>query len=156
MMRLPSYLVMLTVMCLFISLMGVSIPVLNPINQNVGISITNSSVDSVDIENGGIYNTLFSSSPVTVAGISFSTGILLALAGTAVIVIGLFARGYDVSIAILPFIVFVGGMYIATFTGVMLHVVQYGQAWATGLVIIIFGGIAIGFIVSLVSYFAGR
>lgn len=156
-MRLGGWLVMLTVMIMFLGFMGIP-TALNPTIRTVGINITdnNSTLVSADIENSGFWKSLFAEEAFTVGGVTLSKGILLALIGTGTIIVGLFAKGYDVSLVILPVVVFVGGLFVSTFWIIIGHVAGFEQWWMTSLITILFGGLAIGFIMSLVDYFSGR
>lgn len=156
-MKLGAWMVMLVVMILFISFIGIAIPGLNPIPQAFGLNVSsNSTVINADVENSGVWSVLFGESAFTLFGVSFSKGILVALIGIAVIVIGLFAKGYDVSLVILPIVAFVGGLFISAFWAVISYTIQFNQIWLTGIITLILGGLAVGFVMSLVDYFSGR
>ena len=120
-MKLGGWLVMLTVMTLFLSLIGLSIPLLNPINEAIGIQIneTSSEVISADLESSGFWSRLFGEASFSLFGVEFTAGILIVLLGAGALAVGLFARGYDTSLIILPFVVFVAGLFISTFWGVI-------------------------------------
>lgn len=157
-MKLGGWLVMLSVMILFLSLIGLNIPGLNSINEQVGIRVDNSTsqVTSADIENSNIWTILFSNSAITIFGVSFSAGgILIALLAGSVAV-GLFAKGYDPSLVLLPIVIFVAGLYASTFWAIISYVKGFSQTWITSIVAIIFSGLGIGFIFSCIDYFGGR
>jgi len=157
-MKLGGWIMMLTVMILFLSLMGLTIPGLNPISQSMGITINESSsqITSVDVESSSLWNKLFGTAAFTVLGVEITGGILLVLLGTGAVVVGLFAKGYDTSLVILPFIVFIAGLFISTFSSIIVYTIGEGSAWMTSIVSILFVGLAVGFIMSCVDYFVGR
>lgn len=157
-MKLGAWLVMLTVMILFLSMIGLNIAGLNPIREAVGVQIneTTGEVINADIENSSFFGKLFGAGTFTLFGVEFTAGILIALLGTGMIVIGLFAKGYDTSLIILPFVVFVAGLFISTFWSIISYVNDFHQSWMTSIITIIFVGLGIGFIMSCVDYFAGR
>ncbi len=146
-MKLQGWLMMLTAMAMFLSLLGLPTG-LTPVLDGLGISInsTTSEVITADLENSNLWNKIFGS----------GTGILIIVGGAAIITIGLFARGYDPSLIILPFIVFVAYLFISTFWGITSYVSTLNQSWLTSIIALIFTALAVGFSVSLVDYFAGR
>ena len=146
-MKLQGWLIMLTAMIMFLSILGLPVG-LDPVLDGLGINIDQDTgeVKSADIESSSLWAKIFGG----------TSGILIILGGAAVIAIGLFARGYDPSLIIIPFIVFVGGLYISTFWGIIKYVMAFNQSWMTSIIAIIFSALAVGFIVSCVDYFAGR
>jgi len=146
-MKLGSWLMMLTALIMFLSLLGLPAG-LDGILDIIGIDINQdtSQITSVDIEGSSFWSELFHG----------TSGILISLGGVAIITIGLFARGYDPSLVILPFVVTVAALYISTFWGIIKLVMDLNQAWMTSIVGIIFGVLAVGFVMSAVDYFAGR
>ena len=155
-MRLGEWMVMLSVMIMFLSFIGVPTG-LNPTISTLGINISsNSTMTNADVESSGFWGYLFGESAFTLFGVSFSKGILISLVGTGVIIIGLFAKGYDTSLIILPLVVFIAGLFVGTFWAIISYVSTFHQWWMTSIITLIFGGLAIGFIMSCVNYFAGR
>ena len=146
-MKLQGWLIMLTAMIMFLSILGLPVG-LDPVLDGLGINIDQDTgeVKSADIESSSLWAKIFGG----------TSGILIILGGAAVIAIGLFARGYDPSLIIIPFIVFVGGLYISTFWGIIKYVMAFNQSWMTSIIAIIFSALAVGFIVACVDYFAGR
>jgi len=146
-MKLGGWLVMLTAMIIFLSLLGLPTG-LNSTLEQVGININQDTaqIESADIESSSLWERIFGS----------GIGILVILGGAAIVAIGLFARGYDPSLILIPFIVFVGGLYISTFWGIISYVATFNQTWMTSIIGLIFSTLAIGFIVSCVDYFGGR
>ncbi|HDK42076.1 MAG TPA: hypothetical protein ENG87_01750 [Candidatus Pacearchaeota archaeon] len=147
-MKLGAWLVMLTVMIMFITTMGINTG-LNPILTKLGVTINSdtSQLQTADLESSTFWDKLFNS----------NTGFLIVLAGGAVIVtIGLFARGYDTSLILLPFVIFVSGLYIKTFWSLISFTLDFNQWWLTSIVGIIFTGLGVGFIMANVDYFGGR
>ena len=158
MMKLGNYLVLLLTMILFLSFLGLNIAGLNPIREAAGITLneTTGELISADIESSNIFSRLFGTVAFTLFGVEFTAGILVALVGTGAVIVGLFAKGYDTSLVILPFVLFVAGLFIATFWSIIKYVATFNQYWMTSIITILFGGLAIGFIMSCVDYFAGR
>jgi len=146
-MKLGAWLVMLTAMIMFLSLLGLPTG-LNSTLEKVGININpdTAQIESADIESSTLWDRVFGS----------GIGILVILGAGAIIAIGLFARGYDPSLIIIPLIVLVAGVYISTFWGVISYVATFNQTWMTSIVGLIFSVLAVGFTMSCVDYFAGR
>ena len=148
---------MLTAMMMFLTFMGVPTsftPTLDILN--IDINSSTSELQEADIEGSTLFKSLFIDEAIDLFGISLSGGILIALIGGGSLIIGLFAKGYDVSLVILPFIIAVAGIYVSTFWKVISYMATFDQWWMTSIVGLIFGTLAIGFIVSCVDYFAGR
>ena len=146
-MKLGGWLMMLTGLIIFLSLLGLPAG-LDGILDTIGVDINQdtSQITSADMESSGFWGKLFGG----------TSGILIVLGTGAIITIGLFARGYDPSLIILPFIVTVAGLYISTFWGIIKLVIDLNQAWMTSIVGLIFGSLAVGFVMACVDYFAGR
>ncbi len=146
-MKLQGWLITLTGMIMFLSLLGLPTG-LTPILDGLGIVIdpVTAELQTADLENSNLWSKIFGS----------GVGILVLLGGAAVVSIGLFARGYDPSLVLLPFIIFVGGLYISTFWGIISYVATFNQSWITAIIGLIFTALAVGFAVSCVDYFAGR
>ena len=146
-MRLGAWLVMLTAMILFLTFVGIPTG-LSPVLDTIGIEVNQTSLDvvSADIESSTFWDWLFDN----------STGILVLLSLGGAVVIGLFAKSYDTSLIILPFIILVAGQFIVTFWAIIKLVITYEQWWMTSIITLIFGALAVGFIMSCVDYFAGR
>ena len=142
-MRLPTWLVMLTVFALFLSLIGFSIPGLPDIPNALGITITNSTMTGVNYQDSGFWNNIFGD----------GLGILLLLVGGGAVVVGLFAKGYDPSLVVVPFIVYVGGVFISSIASVMIYVIALEQIWLTSIIGLIFGGLLVGFTMACIDYF---
>jgi len=156
-MKLGGWMVMLTAMMMFLTFMGVPTsftPTLDILN--IDINSSTSELQEADIEGSTLFKSLFIDEAIDLFGISLSGGILIALIGGGSLIIGLFAKGYDVSLVILPFIIAVAGIYVSTFWKVISYMATFDQWWMTSIVGLIFGTLAIGFIVSCVDYFAGR
>jgi len=146
-MKLGGWLIMLTVMAVFLSLVGLNIAGFNAINDFVGVEInsTTTEIISADLESTSFWDRIFKD----------GYGILaVILAG--VVAIGFFARGYDTSLVIAPFILLVAGIYISMFWGVISYVQTIGEVWLTSIIAILFVGLGVGFAMSCLDYFAGR
>lgn len=151
-MKLGAWLVMLTVMMFFLALVGINITGLSPILQDMGLTInitsdatSSSSVADFNVKTSSFWNFLFNT----------TTGVLIILAGTAVIV-GMFARGYDTSLVLLPIIMFVGTLYVSTFWSVIQYVQGFNLLWMSAVTVLIMGGLLVGFFWSLFDYFGAR
>jgi len=146
-MKLGEFCVVIIVMIVFLEFMGIPTG-LSTIANSYGININpaTSQLTNADMGNSSSYLYLFG------AGI----GILIILAAAGAIIVGLFAKTYDVSLIILPLIISTAGVFIATFWTIILYIKGFEQVWATNLVTIIMGGIGVAFIWSCVNYFAGR
>ncbi len=145
-MKLQGWIIMLTAMVMFLSLLGLPIgfdSILNAIGADIDSDTTQ--VNSIDIENSSFWSKIFG-----------DNGILVLLGLGAVVTIGLFARGYDPSLIVIPFIIFAGGVYIVAFSSIISYVITFNQSWMTKVISVIFGALMVGYIVACVDYFAGR
>lgn len=158
-MKLGGWLVMLTVMCLTLSFIGLNIPGLNTINQELGSTLneTTGEVISSDLQSSGIWTALFSTEAFSAGGVSFSNGgILIAIGAVGLVIVGFFARGYDPSLVLVPFLVLVAGLFISTFVSIISYINSFGVSWMTAIVTIIFTGLGVGFIMAILDYFGNR
>jgi len=146
-MKLGGWVMMLTTMVLFMTLVGVSTSFTIILNLLGVTQVEGASgvVLSGDVEGSSLWNNLFG-----VDGIIAGLGV-----GTAVAV-GLFIATKEIGVLLIPFIVLVGQTYIGTFWATIMKVSAYGQWWMTSIVVLIFTSLAVGFIVALVDYFGGR
>lgn len=146
-MKLGGYMVMITTLIAILTLVGIDTGV-NSVLEYVGININadTSTINSVDAESSSFWDSIFEATGVL---------LLLGVAGGAIL-IGLFGKGYDVSLVIAPFIIAIGGAFVLSFTKVFLLVNGFGIWWMTAITGIIFGGLMVGFIMSCLDYFAGR
>ena len=145
-MKLGEFCTVILVMIIFLEFMGIPTG-LSAIASSYGININpaTSQLINADIENSSFYLYLFG-----------AVGILIVLAGAGAVIVGFFAKSYDVSLIILPLIIFTAGIFATTFWTLILHVQSLNQVWATNVITIIMGGIGVAFIWSCVNYFAGR
>ena len=144
-MRLQGWVVMLVGLILFLTLMGFPTG-LESIVGKLGVSINATNGDFIaNAEASTLWNDVFNTG-----------GFLVALTLTVgVIVIGLFAKGYDPSLIYAGICVMVGFMFIGTFWGVMSMVGGYEQWWLTAIIGFIFTTLSFGFIMALIDYFGG-
>ena len=143
-MKLGGWMITLTVMCLFLALIGLNIPGLSTITDAAGITINNESAQITDFnfQGSSIWQKLF--------GLN---GLLLLVSLGSVITAGLYVVTKDKSILILPFLVLVAGIYISTFISIVLYV---ETGWMKSLVGLIFGGLGVGFFMSILDYFTNN
>jgi len=146
-MKLGAYTVMLTVLLLVLTFAGLNTTLTDPL-EFVGIQVDNtaSTVTGVDVENSSFWSNIFGS----------TAGILILLGTAGIVLIGLFGKGYDVSLIIAPLVVVVGAAYIVTFVGIISQVNAMGVSWITNVTTVLFGGLMVGFVWSCVDYFGGR
>lgn len=147
-MKLGGWLVMLTGMMLFLTFMGIPTgfsTILNTFGINVN-DIANENI-TIDTEGSSFWGEIFG-----------SAGFLAILISGGALIVGLFARSYDVSLIIAGFISFVGATYIQTFVSVIIYTGQNtgGQFWMYALVVSVLGSLMVGFAMACVDYFAGR
>jgi len=147
-MKLGGWVVLLSTMVLFLTLLGLPTG-LSRVLDSMGVTISQETngIDVVDIEQSSIWDEIFG-----------TTGILVALIGTVIgsVAIGLFGKGYDVSLVYAPFIVAIAGMYASTFWGIISYVKSFEQLWMTSIVGLIFGVLGVGFLMACLDYFGGR
>ncbi len=146
-MKLGGFVMMLTGMMLVLTFVGFPTAFTSTLDT-LGFNINPETAEFVgmDVEGGGFFQKVFGS----------SGGVLILLGGAAIVTIGLFARGYDPSLIILPFIVFIASLFIGTFGIIIKYMAGLNQGWLTAIIVIIFGALSVKFIMSLVDYFAGR
>lgn len=139
-MKLGQWAVMMTVMIIFLTLIGIDTGITSILNV-LGINIGNGTLAGADVVNSQFWSTIITA---------------LAIISGGTVIIGLFAKGYDPSLVIAPLIVFIGSLYIPAFISIITYVSSFGQWWATSIITVLFGGLMVGFGMSLVDYFAGR
>lgn len=149
-MKFWNYVVILTAMIIFLEFTGVPTG-LSSILNTIGININQNTSEliSADIANSGFYSQVFGSGVGLLA--------ILIASGVGIVIVGLFAKSYDVSLIVAPFIVFVGGLYISTFWTLILYVqnISGQQGWIVALITTILAPLGIGFVISCVDYFKG-
>lgn len=136
-MKLGGWIVMITCMVLFLSLIGIDTG-LSSILDSLGIGIGTDST-TADLENSSFWVYLL----VILAGATAST-----------LIIGFFGN-YDVSIAILPTIVFVASVFGKTFWSII-SLDSLNMWWMQSIVTLVFVGLGLGFLFACYDYFAGR
>lgn len=143
-MKLGAFVMMLTAMIFFLSLIGIPTG-LTPVLSSVGINVNQNTgeLNSVDIESG-FWNTIFNSQAV-------GLGALLLV---GVISIGLFVTTREISLLILPVIIYIGGLFISTFKGVI-DILPDGSTWLTITIALIFASLGVGFVILCFDYFSG-
>lgn len=139
-MKLSTWVVMMTVFLMFLTFLGVDTGVTS-ILTTLGINIINSTLTGADVVSSSFWDTLIA---------------VLAIVSGGTVIIGLFAKGYDPSLVIAPAITFIGALFAPAFISIISYVSSFNQWWATSLIVTIFGGLMIGFTMSLIDYFAGR
>ena len=137
-MKLGGWVVMIVTMILFLSLIGIETG-LNPILSSIGISVGTDST-TADIENSSFWIYLLA---------------LLVTVSAGTLVIGLFGKGYDVSLAIAPMIIYVASIFIKTWWSII-SLEAVNMWWMQSIVSLVFVGLGIGFIFACYNYFAGR
>lgn len=138
---------MLSVLAMTLTLVGMEIPGFKTVNDFIGVEINESTSQliSSDIESTSFWDKLFKENFGIFAIIIAST-----------LAIGFFARGYDTSLVILPFIILVAGIYISMFWGIISYVKVLGEGWLTSIIAIIFTGLGAGYAMACVDYFGNR
>lgn len=146
MIKLGEFVVILLTMMVVLEFIGIPTGLSSTLG-NFGITINpeTSELINADIGNSSFWSSIFG-----------STGFLIALIGGGAIIVGLFAKGYDPSLVILPIITSTAILFISTFWSVIKYTQEMGQGWMTALISTIFIALAAGFIWSCVDYFAGR
>ena len=145
-MKLGTFVVMFLVMVMFLEFVGVPTGA-STILGTFGINInSNNELTDIDSGNSTFWDWIFGA----------GAGILLIISAGGAVIIGLFAKSYDTSLVILPFIVSIGTLLSSTMFTIIKYMNGYGQAWATNIVAMVLVGVGIAFIMSCVDYFAGR
>jgi hypothetical protein len=141
-MKLGAWMMMLTGMITFLTLVGVPTGLTSILNT-LGINIANGAFVSADTTLSSFYTTVIAA---------------LALASAGSIIIGLFAKGYDVSLIILTPVIAITGLFIGLFWSTIKYIMEVpgSQSWMVGIATIIFASIGTAFLLSAMDYFAGR
>ena len=146
MIKLGNFVVILLTMIVVLEFMGIPTGLsATLLDFGININPTTSELISADLGNSTFWGFIFGSS-----------GKLVLLIGTGVVIVGLFARGYDTSLVILPLVTTTAILFVGTFWSIIKYVQILGQDWMTTLIATIFIGLGAGFIWSCVDYFAGR
>lgn len=149
-MRLGGWIVLLTAMILFLTVVGVDTQLTGPLGvMGIVVSSETSEITDADIENSTFWSKLFNSE-------EGNQGWIYALGVTGIVIIGLFAKGYDVSIVLAPIIVYIGGVFISSFWKITLYVQGFGAVWLTTVVGLILSVLSVGFVMACIDYFGGR
>jgi hypothetical protein len=145
-MKLGAYVIMLLTMMIVLEFVGVPTG-LSTTLESFGITINQNTSELInaDIESSSIWANLF---------LEGSGILIVVLAGTAVI--GLFARGYDTSLVVLPFVITIATLFGGTFWAVIKYTQSFNETWMTATIATLFVAIGAGFIWSCIDYFAGR
>ena len=142
-MKLGGWMIMLTAMMLFLSIVGIPTGV-SGILDKIGITLNvDDETVNADIESSTFWYYFMAALTAVAAG---------------AIIVGFFAKGYDTSLIILPLVIWIAGAFIGTFWIIIQYTAQNsgGQYWMTSIVTLIFSVLAIGFIMACMDYFAGR
>ncbi len=141
--RLGGWVTMLLIMILFLTLVGVPPAGTENVLGMIGFTVSHTTEE-------------IGFSPTTSTFWQWVIGALAVLGVGGSVAIGLFGKGYDPSLIYAPIIVSIGGLFITSFVSVFSMVNSYEQFWITSIVVIIFGGLAGGFIMACLDYFGGR
>jgi len=143
-MKLGVWMMMLVGMMVFLTILGIPTGI-SGILEKVGFELN---IDNETI-NGDVENSMFWT--------TFMMALALVSAGGAIIV-GLFAKTFDVSLIIVGPVIWIAGTFIGTFWHAMLYTQNNsgGQFWRTSIVFLVFSTLAIGFTMACLDYFAGR
>lgn len=146
-MKLGGWLVMLSAMVIFLTIMGIPTGLTSIFNfMGLNISPITSSITSLDTESSTFWDYLFKD----------GVGILVLLGVAGTILIGLFGKGYDTSLVYAPFIVSMALIYIGLFASVFDYIKLIGVGWMTTLVGFVLALLGIGFLMACADYFGGR
>jgi len=141
-MKLGEWSVIILVMTVVLELLGVSTG-LGSILGTFGLSINDNVIDNADIENSSFW--------------SWGLAVLAIVTAGGAVIIGLFAKSYDTSLVIAPFIVSTLGLLGSAFFGVIAHVQDMGASiWIINIIGVLFAGMGLAVLWSGVDYFAGR
>ena len=147
-MKFTEWVVVILVMAIFLSLVGIPTGMTSTL-QYMGINITTSEVQSANIGDSSFWSYLFGS------GVG---KLVMLIGGLGAVVIGLYAKGYDVSLVILAPVVFINGLFIGLFWSTIKYMMEVpgSQSWMVSVVTIIFAAIGVAFVLSAMDYFAAR
>lgn len=145
-MKFGAWCVMITVMIMFCGMLGVN-TALVPLLKDVGLYFgDDGDFQKADFQSSYMWSLLFGS----------VTGLLTTLAITGAVTVGLYLTSKDNAVLILPFLVWIGTLFVGSFWSMIIYVDALNQWWMTSLAVLIFGGLGIGFIFSALDYFLGR
>lgn len=146
-MKLGSFAVVFLCMIMFLEFVGVPTGASTILGTfGVNINSDTGTLVSADGEQSEFWGWIFGE----------GAGILVVLSIGGAIIVGLFAKSFDTSLIILPFIISLGTLLSSTAWTLIKYMNTFGEAWATNIVAIIMAGVAVAFIMSCVDYFAGR
>jgi len=143
-MKLGGWVVMLIAMMVFLTIMGYAPPGVGATLLKLNIVIDPLGVDAPkgDIQGSTFWLQLI--------------GVFTALGVVGSVLIGLFGKGYDPSLVYAPALIFIAGMFMATFVNIIGIVAEQNQWWMTSITTIIFVALAGGFLMACFDYFGGR
>jgi len=145
-MKLANYVIMLLTMMIILEFIGLPTGLSSILNSfGVNINSNTGQLISADIGNSTFWNWIFA-----------NTGILVLVSAFAAVIVGLFAKSFDTSLVIAPFIVSLASLMIGTFSGLISYAASIGQNWTIAIIVTIFIPIAAGFIMACLDEFAGR
>jgi len=147
MIKLGHFVVILLTMMVVLEFMGIPTGLSSTLEEfGITINSNTSQLISADIGNSSFWTSIFGD----------NTGKLILLIGGGAVIVGLFARGYDTSLVILPIVTTTAILFISTFWSIIKYTQVLGQDWMTALISTIFIALGAGFIWSCIDYFAGR
>ena len=141
-MKLGGWTIMLVTMILLLSFVGIDTS-LSPLAETVGIYVTDSEIQTADMESSSFWDELFNS----------SSGILVTLGGASSIGIGLYIYTKDRKVTIVPFIIWLGGIFITSFWTIIFKVSELNVWWMTAIATLLFGALSIGYVFACLDYY---
>lgn len=136
--RVFTFVMFATVLMLLLEISGIP-TAFNPILQLIGLGTDNASVNV-----SSLYDILFNA----------SSGIFLA--GAAVgIAISFFTRSTPENLLLLPLITGILAGFVGTFISVANYFLASGQSWLSMPILVIFGAITVGYLISLAEFLRG-
>lgn len=146
-MRLGGFTVTFVVMIMFLAFVGIPTGTTDTLKLfGINIDAVNGELISADGEQSEFFRQLLGE----------NLGALIAFTLAGAVIVGLFAASRDTIFIVTPVIVFLATSLSSVSWNIIKYTIGFGQAWATNIIVIIFVGIWIAFIMSCMDYFAGR
>lgn len=145
-MRFSAWCMMLVAMMMFMTIAGVTTS-FNSILDNIGFTQVDGTAGVMlvgDVSNSSLWNSLFG-----------TTGLIVAIGAGSLISIGLFVVTKEIKILFIPIISTILYTFIGAFWATVLKISAYGQLWMIGIATILFGTLAVGFVLSGMNYIGG-
>lgn len=144
-MKVWNYVVIFTAMILFLEFLGIPTGLSGTLSYfGININPTTHELITADLTSSNVYDYLFGGS-----------GILIILAISGAVAIGILTRSFSENLVLLPFLTTILTLFISTGWTLINYVQSIGENWLTGIIAIIFIPLGVGYILACVEWFRG-